>query len=73
MELDWQNFAALSIVAAAALYLARQVRRVWAGSGASGCTTGCAKCPQSSEQSSTNIVSLEPVVRNTRRTEERLH
>ena len=45
MTADWQNIAAISLVLAAAAYIARRAWLVITNRGKAGCGTGCEKCP----------------------------
>jgi hypothetical protein len=52
MDFDWQNFAALALVAAAAFWLGRRLWRIVfpRSTSAAGCSGGCASCGGSRSQ-----------------------
>jgi len=45
MNFDWQNFVTLALVAAAAVYVIRRLRRTVKGKQTGACDT-CSDCPQ---------------------------
>lgn len=61
MGLDWQNFAALLMVALAAGYLTWQGKRSWSSRSKPGCGN-CGNCPAPRAEAGPALVPLEGLV-----------
>jgi hypothetical protein len=64
LNLGWQDLIALSVVLAAAAYLARLAWRAVVGTRESTCGTGCARCSARTAGSSTvpeEVVAIGPI------------
>jgi hypothetical protein len=58
MTFSWQDAIALTIVAAAVIYLARQAQLVLRRKRAGGCASGCPTCP-TDKTAEPEVVTLE--------------
>jgi hypothetical protein len=59
MNLDWQNLAALLVVAAAGVYLARVAWQSIARRKAAGCAS-CGSCPSGTSEKQPQLFGIEP-------------
>lgn len=67
MTEDWQSIAAIAIVLAAVLYIARRVYRIVVERRQPGCGSGCSTCPAGQKADEAPVVGLDALNESARR------
>ena len=59
--MDWQFSIALALIALSGTYIVRSIWRAVAGTGKSGCGSGCGKCAKPADGERAGMIPLEQV------------